>query len=136
MDPHRTSAQRSAIEAMRLAVWTLAWVATLALARFGPERLWDSQEALSWAAISLNLGLGAGWILAHARYLRGLDELQRKILLDAMALTLGTGMVLGFASAAADHIDLVALDADVGFLAVLMAVTYIVTVIGGHLRYR
>ena len=56
-----------------LALWTLAWVATLALARFGPSSLWDSQPAASWAAVAINLAVGIGWIVAHARYLQAID---------------------------------------------------------------
>lgn len=120
----------------QLAAWTLAWGATLALARFGPDHLWDSQEAAGWAAITANVAVGIGWIVAHARYLRGLDELQRKIMMDAMAFTLGVGYVAGFALAAADATDLIALDADIGSLSVLMALAYMAAVFAGHIRYR
>src|SRR5690606_20108479 len=71
-----------------LAAWTLAWVVTVAVARFGPEYLWDSKAA-SWAAVAVNVAAGIGWIVAHARYLRGIDELQRKIMQDALVVTLG-----------------------------------------------
>ena len=59
-DPIKTTA--------RLAFWTLAWVATLALARFGPRLLWDSQPVASWAAVATNLVVGIGWIVAHAAF--------------------------------------------------------------------
>ena len=91
-----------------LAIWTVAWTASLALARFGPVHLWDSQPAASWAAVAANLAVGIGWIVAHARYLRGIDELQRKIMQEALAVTLGVGWVGGFAYVVADAADLVA----------------------------
>ena len=119
----------------RLALWTLAWTATVALARFGP-RLWDSQPAASWAAVAINLAVGIGWIVAHARYLRGLDELQRKITQDALAVTLGVGWVGGFAYIVADAAGLIARQAEMGLLSALLAVVYMVAIVVGNLRYR
>lgn len=78
----------------RLMLWTLAWVATLAFARFGPELLWDSQQTMaSWAAVAVNLVVGIGWIVAFTRFLQEVDELQRKIIQDALAASLGVGWV-------------------------------------------
>ena len=120
----------------RLALWTLAWVATLALARFGPRLLWDSQPAASWAAVATNLVVGIGWIVAHARYLRGIDELQRKIMQDALAVTLGVGWVGGFAYVVADAADLLTLDVEIGVFAALLGVVYMIANVVGQLRYR
>ena len=118
----------------RLALWTLAWVATFALASFGPEHLWDSDVA-SWAAVAVNLAAGIGWIVAHARYLRELDELQRKIMQDALAVTLGVGWVGGFAYLAAHVADLIG-PGDIGVLTALLGVVYVVATILGNNRYR
>jgi hypothetical protein len=120
----------------RLALWTVAWTATLALAKFGPRLLWDSQPAATWAAVAINLAVGVGWIIAYARYLRGIDELQRKINQDALAVTLGVGWVAGFAYVVADAADLITYDVNVAVLPVLMAVVYMLTIVVGQLRYR
>ena len=120
----------------RLALWSLAWVATLAFASFGPRLLWDSQPVASWAAVATNLAAGIGWIVAHARYLRGIDELQRKIMQDALAVTLGVGWVGGFAYVVADAADLIAHDADIGALTALLAVVYMFAIVVGNIRYR
>jgi hypothetical protein len=128
---HRDSNKATA----RLALWTLAWVATFALASFGPEHLWDSDVA-SWAAVAANLAAGIGWIVAHARYLRGTDELQRKIMQDALAVTLGVGWVGGFAYVVADAADLIADGADVGVLTLLLTAVYLIAIAVGNQRYR
>lgn len=118
-----------------LAIWTFAWVATLALARYGPTHLWESQTA-SWAAVTLNLAIGVGWIFAHLRYLRGIDELQRKIMQDALVVTLGVGWIGGFAYVVADAAGLIAYDARTGAFPALLAVVYMIAIAVGHLRYR
>lgn len=120
----------------RLAVWTLAWVATLALARFGPSNLWDYEPVASWAAVALNLAVGIGWIVSHARYLRGIDELQRKIMQDALAVTLGVGWVGGFAYVVADAAGLIDRNVDVAAFPVLLGVVYVIAIAVGHFRYR
>lgn len=119
-----------------LAVWTIGWTTTLALARFGPTHLWDAQPSASWVAVALNLAVGIGWILAHARYLRGIDELQRKIMQDALAVTFGVGWVGGFAYVVADAADLIAGDPNLGIFPTVLGIVYVVAVFVGHLRFR
>jgi hypothetical protein len=137
MEQHElTVTQRATRNTIQLFVWTLAWVGSLALASFGPKFLWAHQPVVSWIAIALNVALGVGWIVAHARYLRRSEELQRKILLDATAIALGVGLVGGFAYAAAENVKLIAFESDIAFLSVLMAVVYIVATLAGNLRYR
>lgn len=134
---NETGGYREAFKAtVQLVLWTLAWTASLALAKFGPSHLWDSQPVASWAAVATNLAVGIGWIVAHARFLRGIDELQRKINQDALAVTLGVGWVGGFAYVVADAADLVAYDADIGAFAALLAVVYMIVLVVGQLRYR
>jgi multisubunit Na+/H+ antiporter MnhF subunit len=135
---NETGAYRESIETtVRLALWTLAWVATLALARFGPRLLWDSQQPVaSWAAVAANLVVGIGWIVAFARFLRGQDELQRKIVQDALAVTLGVGWIGGFAYIVADAADLVVYDVDIAVFPVLLGVVYLIAFIVGKIRYR
>ena len=119
-----------------LIIWTLAWIATLALARFGPELLWGQQQvAASWVAVLVNLAVGVGWIVSYTRFLRAIDDLQRKILLDAMAVTLGVGFVVGFAYVVADSAGLVA-DVDVAAFPVLLGAVYFIAFLVGRIRYR
>ncbi len=80
---------RSRKNTIRLGYWTGAWLVTMAVAVFGPRLAWQSNELLTILAIAINLGIGFGMILANKRSLRGLDELQQKIQLEAMALSLG-----------------------------------------------
>ena len=133
---HATTHHNEVMNLTRLALWVLAWVATLALARFGPEHLWDSDSVVSWATLALNIAVGVGLIVAHARFLQDLDELQRKIMRDAMAVTLGAGLVAGCAYGAAANADLISGDADIGLLIVLMGVVYAIATVVGNKRYR
>lgn len=117
-----------------LVAWTLAWAATLALARFGPG-LWGEQLVATWATIVVNLAVGIGWIVAFTRFLRTLDDLQRKIVQDALAIALGAGWVVGFGYVVADGAGLVP-EAEIAMLPALMGVVFVVTFVVGKIRYR
>ncbi|MGW0804084.1 hypothetical protein [Nonomuraea sp. NPDC002799] len=133
-----TGAYRDSIKTTaRLVLWTLVWLVTLALARFGPELLWDSRQPVaSWAAVAVNLVAGIGWIVAYGRFIRGQDELQRKILQDALAVTLGVGWVGGFAYVVADNAGLVVYDVDTAVLPALLGAAYVIAFFVGKIRYR
>jgi hypothetical protein len=129
--------QDSIKKSVRLVLWTLAWAATLALAKFGPEHVWDSRQTVaSWAAVGVNLVVGVGWIVAFTGFLRGLDELQRRIMQNALAVTLGVGWVGGFAYVVADAARLVTYDVNVAVFPALLGVVYVIAFVVGNIRYR
>ncbi|HEX7069312.1 MAG TPA: hypothetical protein VF190_00835, partial [Rhodothermales bacterium] len=115
--------------------WTWSWVGTLALATFGPAKLWES-TALTWLAILLNLAMGAMMILANIRYLKSLDELMQRIQLQALGLGLGVGVVGGMSYSLLDLSNLIESDAEIAIVAVLMGLTYLGATIVMHWRYR
>ena len=120
---------------VRLGYWTGAWVLTLAVAVFGPVLAWENQ-VLTVSMIILNVAVGAGMIVANKHHLDGLDELQRKIQLEAMALALGVGLVGGLAYSTADVTDVIAFDAEISFLVILIAVAYMVGLFFGRRKYQ
>ena len=120
-----------------LALWTFAWVATVAVARFGPDGIWDTGDsAASWVAVMVNVLVGVGWIVAFARFLRALDDLWRRIMHDALTAALGVGWVTAFAYVTADAAGLIGYDVGVAQFAVLLGVVYLIVVVAGWIRYR
>jgi hypothetical protein len=118
-----------------LAIWTVAWLASLAVARFGPGLFWDEeQQAVSWVVVVVNLLVGAGVIVAFTRYLGKADELDRKIMLDALAVTLGIAWVTGFAYVVAHAAGIITID--IGVLLAAPGVVFVIAVVGGRIRYR
>lgn len=120
---------------LHLAAWTGAWVATTALAAFGPELLWTARW-LTLLAILVNLGFGLGMIRANIRYLKATDEMMQKIQLEAMGLALGISVVVGISYSQLDSTNLISGDAEIGFLIILMGLTYIVSIFVGTRRYQ
>lgn len=121
---------------LRLGYWTAAWLVTLALVNFGPVFIWESNKLLTSLAILINLGVGFGMIVANKRQLNGLDEMQQKIQLSAMALSLGVGLVVGLSYSSLDITNLIPFDAEISHLVILMSLTYLVGIIAGHRKYR
>jgi hypothetical protein len=75
-------------------------------------------------------------ILANKRHLNGLDELMRKIQLEAMAFSFGVGLVCGISYELLEDIKLITFEPEVSHLIILMAITYIGGVIAGNRRYK
>jgi predicted membrane channel-forming protein YqfA (hemolysin III family) len=129
-------ASRQIRTTLGLAAWTAAWVASLALAAFGPEVLWNNQPAPTLLAIAFSVVVGVGMLFANKRYLRSLDELQRTIQLQVMAWTLGAGLVGGVAWTLFARHDLVGFEAEIGHLVAFMGVVYLAGSVAGSLRHR
>jgi hypothetical protein len=119
-----------------LAYWTSAWVISQAVAVFGPSFLWSDNTLLTTLAVLVNVVLGIGMILANRRQLRGLDELQQQIQMQAMGLTLGVGLVAGLAYSTLDITNLIPGDAEISHLVILMGLTYLLGTILGSRKYR
>jgi len=137
-NPHpnpRSWKDRARHDLLFLAGWTGAWVATLALASFGPGRVWDSPQATLFFILS-NLAVGFGMIWANIRYLNGQDELMRQIQLEAMAMALGVGVVVGLSYSLLATSNIIEGNAEIGGLVFLMGMTYLIATLAGNWRYR
>ena len=119
-----------------LAFWTSGWLLSSAIAAFGPRKLWDFATVPTILAVAVNLGVGFGMIVAIRRHLRGLDELHRKIFLDAAALSMGVGLVVGLAYELFEDIKLISHQPEISHIVMLMSVTFMVGMISGHRKYQ
>ena len=121
---------------LQLAVWTWSWVATLALATFGPKFIWNESSPLTVVAIVLNLINGAVMIWANRNLFNHYDELERKLHLEAMALTLGLTLITGLSFSLLDQTNLIAFDAEISFLVIFMGITYLIALLVNRRRYQ
>jgi hypothetical protein len=119
-----------------VAYWTGAWVLTTALATFGPKMLWDYNSILSILAILVNVLVGVGMILANRKYTNGLDELQRKVTLEAKAIAFGVAVVGGVCFSVLHTSHIISFEPEIGHLIVLIAITYVISFIIGSIRYK
>ncbi|MHA6279500.1 hypothetical protein ACXYMT_04900 [Salinimicrobium sp. CAU 1759] len=134
----KTELSRSATEKgnhLKLFYWTMAWVLSMALIAFGPKFIWDN-EILDILGVLINFLIGIGMILANKSFLNKLDELQRKIHLEAMAIALGIAVVAGLSYSMLDVRNIISYDAEISHLVIVIGITYFVGTVIGSLRYK
>ncbi len=128
--------QETAETTKRLGFWTFAWVATMAVATFGPKFLWAGNNTMTIVAILVNLAIGFGMIFAHKRHVLSLDELQQKVQVQTMAFTLGVAVVVGLAYSNLDVSNIISFDAEISHLVILIGLTYMTGLFIAMRRYR
>jgi len=116
--------------------WTGGWVLTSAIATFGPKFLWSFNFGISILAVLINTIIGVGWILINRKYTNGLDELQRKVAVDAKAIALGVGVVGGLSYSMLNTANVISFHAEIGHLVMLMGITYFIAFVVGNIRYK
>ena len=120
---------------LQLAFWTWTWVATLALATFGPNFLWKENRTLTIIAIIVNLINGGLMVLANVKLFRHYDELEQKIHSEAMGLTLGATVIVGLSYSLLDQTNLIQGDAEIGFLIMFISITYLISLLINRKKY-
>ena len=120
----------------KLAIWTWSWVATMAIATFGPTYIWDDRAFLTIFAILVNLANGVLMILANRDLFNHFDELEKKIHLESMAISLGLAVVVGLSFSLLDQKNIIPFDADISFLVMFIGITYLVSMVINTRRYK
>lgn len=115
-------------------LWAFAWAATMILASLGMKYGWYTSAYQIIIAFAVHVSIGIGLILAYRRFLTRLDELERKIQLNALALSVGVAMVGGSGHSLLAKAGFVS---SLGFhdMLALIALTYMVSLIVGRIRY-
>lgn len=108
----------------------------MALASYGPLLLWDATSILTPISIGLTLATGLMMILMNKNLFDTMDELQKKMQLQATAITLILVMVVGLSYSLLDVHNLIQGDAEISFLVMFMGVTYLTSIGIITLRYR
>ena len=116
-------------------VWTLAWVVSNAFVVFGSKMLWNFDTELTLAAIFLNLILGIKMLLTFKQHLADMDEMQRKIHFNAMAISLGATMVLGSIMGMLKPTGLLEQSPSPSNVLFIMGISYMVAVLVNFRRY-
>jgi hypothetical protein len=136
MEPTTSFKQKQFNNTKKLAFWTLIWVLASALATFGPEFIWEN-SLFTYAGVGLFLITGAAMIWANRKYLMDQDELQRRMHLEAMSITLGVAVVLGLGLSILDQQDLLfGFDLDFAFITIIISVSYMLSLLINLRRFK
>ena len=116
-------------------IWTLSWVVSLAIVAFAPKFVWDFAPTYTLIALVINLFLGYKMIIANKRSLERMDELQRRIHFNAMAISLGVSMVFGAAFGLLEGVRLISFSPNPSGILFVMGISYIISVFVGLRKY-
>jgi UDP-N-acetylmuramyl pentapeptide phosphotransferase/UDP-N-acetylglucosamine-1-phosphate transferase len=120
---------------VQLGFWTLSWLVTLALATFGPKFIWDDHSIFTILAVVVNLVNGVLMILANRKMFNHYDELERKIHLESMGLTLGLAIIVGLTYSLLDQTNLIQSEAEIGLLVGFIGISYLIALLINRRRY-
>ena len=119
-----------------LRLWTFAWILSMAIATFGPQFLWNEESIGTLLAIIVNLILGVRMILANRKFINSGDELQKKIQLESLGLTLGLAVIVGLSYSLLDQMNLISGNAEISILVLFIGITYLVTMTVNNRKYK
>ena len=131
---HWTATDKDRGNQRRIVYWSLAWIVPFLAVNMAVSNEWVSGDAFAIVATLAVTILGIGLLLAFRRFLRDADELRRKIELDALAMTVGVGIVAGFSYSLLESAGIVD-EAELMNLIVVMAATYMIGIIVGLRRF-
>ncbi len=121
---------------LKLFLWVAIWVASFAIATFGPKFIWDKAIPMTWIACAVTILIGIGAIVANRNQLREQDEMLQRIALEAYAITLGAMIIVGCPYTILQTYKLVPAEGGIPALMVVMAITLGASMIIGLRRYR
>ena len=121
--------------ANQVLLWMFAWVGSLGIVSFCSKYEWYSSTLPIIIAFVIHTGIGIGMILAYKRFLKELDELERKIQLGSLALSVGA-TVVGFTSYSILGKAGIVPELSPSYLIMLLFFTYGAGLIIGRIRYR
>ena len=134
--PENSYQSRIRTNVTRLFYWNGAWGAATALMAFGPKYLWNRSLLFTLLAVGLDVAVGVGMILANKKHIAKLDELQRKVQLNSMGITLGVALIAGVPLSVMDAYHVIPSHVDIASLLILMILTFAVSNLYGTRRYR
>lgn len=116
-------------------IWTFVWVASLVIIDKNILYQFYPSEILTIVGIGVNALLGFVMMFAFIRYLKGMDELQQKIQLDALAFALGLSLVGSVCYSLLVTAGYV-VDEEVTDIIMIMVFSHMLGLLLGNLRYR
>jgi hypothetical protein len=134
--PENGYQSRIRTSAKRLYRWHSAWATVTLLMCLGPGFLWHRALGLTLLAAGLDIAVGVGMILATKKFIEEMDELQRKIFLNALGIAVGVGLIVGVPWTVMDVYHVIHFHANFGFLVILQGLTFMVSLLYGTWRYR
>ena len=127
--------RRSIRDNLIMVGWIFLWMVSLTISDKAALYGWWTAEWITWLSIAINLALGAWLVQRYIHFLRGLDDLQRKIQFDALAFSFGVTLVSTITYSLLVTWGYI-MDEEVSDIFMIMCISYSAATMIGTLRYR
>ncbi len=127
--------KRSIKENMKMVAWIFIWMVSLIVSDKAALYGWWSAEWITVLSIVINAGFGLGVVHRYRRMLKGMDDLQRKIQLEALSMAFGVSVV-GTISYSLLVTWGYIIDEEVTDIFMLMSISFSASVLLNSLRYK
>jgi uncharacterized membrane protein len=135
--PNKPYESRVRKSTLKLFYWTVAWLLATALLAFGDKFLWqEGNTVLAVIAFAIAVLVGIGMVIANKNYLKDLDELHQKVMLEAMGITLGVPLAVGMPYTLLIEAGVAPSEDWFAYLLILMSLTFMASFIAGLRRYK
>ena len=131
--PYQARIRRSTLN---LFLWVGIWVASFAIATFGPKFIWDKAAPITWIGCAITILIGVVAILANRNQIRDQDEMLQRVSLEAYAVTLGAVIIVGCPYTILQQNKLVPAELGIPAVMVVMSVTLLISTLVGLRRRR
>ncbi len=126
--------KRDLKNANRVNLLALLWAATLMLSTYLTKGEQLNSVILA-IVFSLHTLIGIAMLVSYRHFLIQLDEMERKVQLEALALSVGV-TIISFSSYSIIENGAIVPPLNAAYLIALMALTYMVGIIKGRINYR
>ena len=120
--------------ANRVNLWGLAWAFSLLVVTYAAKQDWLDSILLISLAFLAHTAIGITMVLTFRHMLKELDEMEKKIQLDALALSVGITIICFSSYSLLAKAEVVP-SLNSAYLVMLMALTYIAGIMIGRVRY-
>ena len=115
--------------------WVFAWVVSTAILSAGVNNLWDN-VLITKIGLFINFAIGVGMIIANKNLFKYLDELQKKIHFESMALTLGLTVVVGLVYEISFDFGVINSEPEFEYLVFFICFSYMTSIIVNSSRFK
>ena len=126
--------KRDLKNANRVNLLALLWAGTLKLSTYLTKGE-QPNSIFILGTFSLHTLIGIAMLVSYRHFLIQLDEMERKVQLDALALSVGV-TIISFSSYSILENGAIVPPLNAAYLIALMALTYMVGIIKGRINYR
>ncbi|XPF95422.1 hypothetical protein ACM9HF_05245 [Colwellia sp. RE-S-Sl-9] len=126
--------KRDLKNSMRANVWAILWTLSLGMFTYLTTVEWFN-TATAIMCFIVNLAVGIKLVLSYKYFLIYLDEMERKIQLDALALSVGVTIV-SFASLSILARGGIIGEAKTFHLIMILSLSYMIGIVVGRVKYK